>query len=418
MTRKGKIPFLELVTPHVELEEQLVSVFRTTLKTAGFVGGPMVEEFEREFAEFCEVQFCVGVASGTDALRFALIAAGVQRGDTVLTVPNTFVATTEAISQAGGWPDFVDIDERSYNMDPRKLQEYLETRCHFDRATGRLLNQNTGRPISAIIPVHLYGQMADMDPILELAERHNLFVIEDACQAHGAAYYSRKESCWKKAGSMGMAAAFSFYPGKNLGACGEAGAVTTSDPMLAQKIRMLRDHGQLQKYSHEIEGYNGRLDAIQAGILQAKLKHLPRWNQKRRTNAHRYNELFRSQTDRIILPYEPPRTKAVYHLYVIRVRDRDQLQAHLAQANITTQVHYPTPLHLQKVCATLGYKKGDFPVTEKTAAGILSLPMYPQLEHWQQKRVVQEVINFLAVETVGSRNPNLEPVAASESRAD
>src|SRR5712692_3658938 len=229
MTRNAKIPFLELVTPHVELEEQLVSVFRSTLKTAGFVGGPMVEEFEREFAEFCEVQFCVGVASGTDALRFALIAAGVQRGGTVLTVPNTFVATTEAISQAGGWPDFVDIDERSYNMDPQKLQEYLETRCHFDRATGRLLNQNTGRPVTAIVPVHLYGQMADMDPILELAERHNLVVIEDACQAHGAEHFSGKQNRWMRAGSMGHAACFSFYPGKNLGACGEAGAVTTND---------------------------------------------------------------------------------------------------------------------------------------------------------------------------------------------
>ncbi len=416
MTRNAKIPFLELVTPHVELEEQLVSVFRSTLKTAGFVGGPMVEEFEREFAEFCEVQFCVGVASGTDALRFALIAAGVQRGDTVLTVPNTFVATTEAISQAGGWPDFVDIDERSYNMHPQKLQEYLETRCHFDRSTGRLLNQNTGRPITAIVPVHLYGQMADMDPILELAERHNLLVIEDACQAHGAAYYSRKESCWKKAGSMGVAAAFSFYPGKNLGACGEAGAVTTSDPMLAQKIRMLRDHGQLQKYSHEIEGYNGRLDAIQAGILQAKLKHLMQWNQKRRTNARRYDELLRSQIDTVILPYESPRTKAVYHLYVIRVKNRDQLQAYLAQANIATQVHYPTPLHLQRAYATLGHKEGDFPVTEKAGAEILSLPMCPQLEHCQQKRIAREVINSLVGEPVDSRNPNLG-AAASEGCA-
>src|SRR5260370_4469102 len=203
----------------------------------------MVEEFEREFAEFCEVQFCVGVASGTDALRFALIAAGVQRGDTVLTGPNTFVAATEAISQAGGWPDFVDIDERSYNMDPQKLQEYLETRCHFDRATGRLLNQNTGRPITAIVPVHLYGQMADMDPILELAERHNLVVIDDACQAHGAAYYSRKESCWKKAGSMGVAAAFSFYTGKELGACGEAGGSSKNEAKLTLKNPKTRDHG-------------------------------------------------------------------------------------------------------------------------------------------------------------------------------
>jgi dTDP-4-amino-4,6-dideoxygalactose transaminase len=302
-------------------------------------------------------------------------------------------------------------------MDPRRLHEYLETQCCLDW-TGKLLNRKTRSPVTAIVPVHLYGQMADMDPILELAERHNLFVIEDACQAHGAAYYSRKENRWKKAGSMGLAAAFSFYPGKNLGACGEAGAVTTSDPMLARKVRMLRDHGQLQKYSHEIEGYNGRLDAIQAGILQAKLKHLPRWNQERRKIAHRYDNLFQSQTDRVILPYEPPRTKAVYHLYVIRVNNRDQLQAHLAQANITTQVHYPTPLHLQKAYASLGYNEGDFPVTEKAAAGILSLPMYPQLEHCQQKRIVQEVILSLVGEAVGSRNPNLVPVAASESRAD
>ena len=417
MTGNGRIPFLELVTPHLELEEELVTVFRTVLKTAGFVGGPMVEGFERQFAESCGAEHCIGVGSGTDALRFALMAAGVQPGDTVVTVPNTFIATTEAISQAGARPDFVDVEERSYNMDVRRLHEYLETQCCLDW-TGKLLNRKTRSPVTAIVPVHLYGQMADMDPILELAERHNLFVIEDACQAHGAAYYSRKENRWKKAGSMGLAAAFSFYPGKNLGACGEAGAVTTSDPMLARKVRMLRDHGQLQKYSHEIEGYNGRLDAIQAGILQAKLKHLPRWNQERRKIAHRYDNLFQSQTDRVILPYEPPRTKAVYHLYVIRVNNRDQLQAHLAQANITTQVHYPTPLHLQKAYASLGYNEGDFPVTEKAAAGILSLPMYPQLEHCQQKRIVQEVILSLVGEAVGSRNPNLVPVAASESRAD
>ena len=417
MTGNGRIPFLELVTPHLELEEELVTVFRTVLKTAGFVGGPMVEGFERQFAESCGAEHCIGVGSGTDALRFALMAAGVQPGDTVVTVPNTFIATTEAISQAGARPDFVDVEERSYNMDVRRLHEYLETQCCLDW-TGKLLNRKTRSPVTAIVPVHLYGQMADMDPILELAERHNLFVIEDACQAHGATYYSRKENRWKKAGSMGLAAAFSFYPGKNLGACGEAGAVTTSDPMLARKVRMLRDHGQLQKYSHEIEGYNGRLDAIQAGILQAKLKHLPRWNQERRKIAHRYDNLFQSQTDRVILPYEPPRTKAVYHLYVIRVNNRDQLQAHLAQANITTQVHYPTPLHLQKAYASLAYNEGDFPVTEKAAAGILSLPMYPQLEHCQQKRIVEEVILSLVGEAVGSRNPNLVPVAASESRAD
>src|SRR5882762_590967 len=223
MTDNDKIPFLDLVTPHLELEEELVSVFRNALKTAGFVGGPMVEDFERDFAQFCGVQFCVGVGSGTDALRFSLIAAGVQPGDTVVTVPNTFVATAEAISQAGARPDFVDIDERTYNMDPRRVEEYLETRCRLDRTTGKLLNQETEKPVTAILPVHLYGQTADMDRVLELAERYNLLVIEDACQAHGAEYYSSKEKRWRKAGSMGRAAAFSFYPGKNLGACGEGG---------------------------------------------------------------------------------------------------------------------------------------------------------------------------------------------------
>src|SRR5882672_3541968 len=333
-----KIPFLELVTPHVELEEQLVSVFRSALKTAGFVGGPMVEEFEREFAEFCGVQFCVGVASGTDALRFALIAAGVQRGDTVLTVPNTFAATTEAISQAGGWPDFVDIDGRTYNMDPQKLQDYLETQCHVDRATGRLLNENTGRPVTAIVPVHLYGQTADMDRILELAERYRLIVIEDACQAHGAEYFSRKENRWRKAGSMGRAAAFSFYPGKNLGACGEAGAVTTDDERLAQRCQLLRDHGQSRKYFHDNEGYNGRLDAIQAGLLLVKLRHLAKWNEQRRQVASRYDELFADADGMLVVPHVPSWSRPVYHLYVVRVPDRDALQKSLAAAGIGTGI--------------------------------------------------------------------------------
>ncbi len=399
------------------MEEELVSVFRRALKTAGFVGGPIVEQFEKEFAQFCETEYCVGVGNGTDALRFALIAAGVQPGDTVVTVPNTFIATTEAISQAGARPDFVDIEERTYNMDARRLREYFETQCCLDRATGKLLNRKTRSPVTGIVPVHLYGQMTDMDPILELAERYKLFVIEDACQAHGAAYFSRRENRWRKAGSMGVAGAFSFYPGKNLGACGEAGAVTTNDSTLAGKVRMLRDHGQVEKYRHEIEGYNGRLDAIQAGILQAKLKHLPRWNQRRRTIARRYDELFRSHADGIILPYESPRTKAVYHLYVIRVKNRDRLQVNLAQANIMTQAHYPTPLHLQKAYASLGHKEGDFPAAEEAATEILSLPMYPQLELCQQKSVVQEVVKSLAGEPVGLRNPNLGPFE-SESRAD
>jgi len=409
---------LDLVTPHLELEEELVSVFRSVLRSAGFVGGPMMEEFEKDFAQFCEADYCVGVGNGTDALRFALIAAGVQQGDTIVTVPNTFIATTEAISQAGARPDFVDVEESTYNMDALKLREYLETQCCIDRTTGKLLNRTTGSRVTGIVPVHLYGQMADMDPILELAERHKLFVIEDACQAHGACFFSRRENPSNKAGSMGVAAAFSFYPGKNLDACGEAGAVTTNDPMLARKVRMLRDHGQAKKYSHEMEGYNGRLDAIQAGILQVKLKHLSQWNQRRGAIARRYDELFRLRTHGIVLPHESPQYKAVYHLYVIRVKNRDQVQAYLAQANITTQVHYPTPLHLQRAYATLGHKQGDFPVTEKAAGEILSLPMYPQLEHSQQKRIVQEVINALAGEAVPSRNPNLGRAATSQRHAD
>jgi dTDP-4-amino-4,6-dideoxygalactose transaminase len=371
-----------------------------------------VEEFEKEFAVFCGTEHCVGVGSGTDALRFALIAAGVRPGDTVVTVPNTFIATSEAISQAGARPDFVDIEERTFNMDAGKLREYLEKRCFVERATGELLNKRTGSRVKGIVPVHLYGQMADMDPILEIAERYNLLVIEDACQAHGASYYSRKECCWKNAGSMGVAAAFSFYPGKNLGACGEAGAVTTKDPILAGKIRMLRDHGQKQKYHHEIEGYNGRLDSLQAGILHAKLKHLAQWNEKRRANARLYDELFRSETGGVILPYESPRTKSVYHLYVIRLKNRNHVQGRLARANISTQIHYPIPLHLQKAYASLAYEEGDFPVAEKAAAEILSLPMYPQLKPSMQKRIVQEVTNLVAEETVGI--VNLTATAASE----
>jgi len=398
MTGNGKIPFLDLITPHRELEEELVAVFRNALETAGFIGGPMVEDFEEDFAQFCDVEYCVGVGSGTDALRFALIAAGVSPGDTVVTVPNTFIATTEAISQAGARPDFVDIDERTYTIDPSKLQEYLETRCYIDRATEKLFNKKTRRPIAGIVPVHLYGQMADMGPILELAQRYNLIVVEDACQAHGAKYFSKKENCWKRAGSMSRAAAFSFYPGKNLGACGEAGAVTTNDKELAQKVRMLRDHGQPQKYYHEFEGYNGRLDAIQAGILRLKLEHLEEWNKQRRDIADRYQELLRLAAGSITVPHEPAWARAVYHLYVIRTENRDQLRQHLFEAGIATGIHYPMPLHLQKACRNLGYKEGDFPVTEKLALEILSLPVYPQLQLDQQRHIAKAVMEFVAVQ--------------------
>lgn len=396
MNGNHKIPFLDLVTPHLELEEELVSVFRSALKTAGFVGGPMVEDFEREFAQFCEARYCVGVGSGTDALRLALIAAGVQPGDTVVTVPNTFIATVEAISQAGARPDFVDVDERTYCMDPAKLHEYLEEKCYLDCRTGQAYHRESRTPVTGVIPVHIYGQMADMDSILELSWRHSLVVIEDACQAHGAEYFSKNENRWRKAGSMGRAAAFSFYPGKNLGACGEAGAVTTSNEEIARKVRMLRDHGQAKKYFHDVEGYNGRLDSIQAGILSVKVRHLAEWNRKRQQAARRYDEMF-SSVGGVIAPYQPEWSRAVYHLYVTRVQDREGLQKRLAEAKVDTGIHYPLPLHLQKAFANLGYKRGDFPVTERIASEILSLPMYPQLEAEQQQRVVQTIVEAAAV---------------------
>lgn len=396
----NNIPFLDLVTPHVELRAELCSVFESALETASFIGGPMVQEFEREFSAFCDAEHCIGVGSGTDALRFALLAAGVERGDVVITVPNTFIATTEAITQAGAVPVFVDVDECTYNLDPEKLRQYFEAQCEFDPRTKRLLVRKTKCRVAAVIPVHLYGQTADMDPILELAEQYNLIVIEDACQAHGAEYFSKRQNRWRKAGSMGDAAAFSFYPGKNLGACGEAGAVTTGSAELAQKIRMLRDHGQAQKYYHDIEGYNGRLDAIQAGILRVKLKHLAEWTEMRRAAAARYGQQLADADAKLILPYEPAWTKAVYHLYVIQVENREELLKHLAAAGIGAGIHYPIPLHLQKAYKELGYQKGDFPVTEKLAAGIVSLPMFPQLRADQQDRIAAEVLNCVAAEKV------------------
>jgi dTDP-4-amino-4,6-dideoxygalactose transaminase len=389
------IPFLDLVTPHRELKDELVAVFEHALETAGFIGGPTVAGFEEDFGRFCGTRHCVGVGSGTDAMRFALIAAGVKPCDVVVTVPNTFIATAEAITQAGATPDFVDVDERTYNMDLEQLRKYLQVQCSVDRRAGRVFNKRLGRPVTAVVPVHLYGQPADMDAILDLAERFGLLVIEDACQAHGAEYFSRKENAWKNAGSMGIAAAFSFYPGKNLGACGEGGAVTTNDDEIARQVRMLRDHGQAQKYYHELEGYNGRLDAIQAGILRVKLKHLPIWNEKRRQAAARYRELFVSANGKEFPPYEPDWSKAVYHLYVIRVQERESLIRHLADANIGTGIHYPIPLHLQNAYRSLAYKPGDFPVAERVASDIISLPMFPSLSAEQQDRVVGTILSFV-----------------------
>jgi dTDP-4-amino-4,6-dideoxygalactose transaminase len=394
MTNNGKIPFVDLVTLHRELETELLEVCKKAIQTAGFIGGPEVEGFEREFAQFCDAKHCVGVNSGTDALRFALTAAGVHPGDIVLTVSHTFIATTEAISQAGARPEFIDIDRRTFNMDPEKLRHYLETLCVLDNATGRYVHKRLARAVTAVVPVHLYGQMADMDAILEIAERYKLFVVEDACQAHGAEYFSKKHSRWLKAGSVGRAAAFSFYPGKNLGACGEGGAVTTNDADLARKVAMLRDHGQSKKYYHDVEGYNGRLDSMQAGMLRVKLKHLAKWNEQRRQSARVYDELFKAMGGSVVAPHESSVSKSVYHLYVVRTPFRDELQKHLTEAGIGTGIHYPIPVHLQTAYASLGWKKGDLPESEEAADQILSLPMFAGLTAEQQKRVAESIAEF------------------------
>lgn len=394
MLANSYIPFLDLVTPHMEMEAELVGIFRQALSTAGFIGGPMVEEFEKAFATYCTTRHAIAVSSGTDALRFALIAAGIKPGDVVLTVPNTFIATVEAITQAGAVAEFVDIDERTYNMSTEALGSFLENRCKLNES-GTLRSLRNGGQVRAIVPVHLYGQMADMDGILELAEKYGLMVIEDACQAHGAEYYSQRLGRWMRAGSMGRAAAFSFYPGKNLGACGEAGAVVCDDVSIAALTRRLRDHGQSRKYYHDIEGYNGRLDAIQAGILTAKLSHLEKWNRQRRELAGNYNRLL-AENDFIGLPFEPSWSRGVYHLYVVRIEYRDQLIEHLKGVGIGTGIHYPVPLHLQKAYEATEDGPGDFPVAEKVAAEIISLPMYPQLTVAQQQRVADEIFAFIA----------------------
>ena len=362
-----QVPFLDIVAQDKPLKNEILKVIDQAIDKADFIGGPNVSGFEKDFASFCEVGYCVAVGSGTDALRFALMVAGVGPGHDVITVAHTFIATTEAISQVGARPVFVDIDPRTWNIDVTRIESAITDRTR------------------AIVPVHLYGQPADMEPIKTIAAKHDLMVIEDACQAHGARYQS------EMAGSIGDLACFSFYPGKNLGAYGEAGAVTTHSRQMAEQIAKIRDHGQRVKYHHDLEGFNGRMDAIQAGILQVKLKKLAHWNDARRHYAKQYSELLNCKNG-LTLPTELPTCRSVYHLYVITVDNRDALQAYLAEKGIATGLHYPVPLHLQKAYRHLGYQKGDFPVTEKVAAGLISLPMHPVLEP-EQIQYVTDCIN-------------------------
>jgi dTDP-4-amino-4,6-dideoxygalactose transaminase len=320
------------------------------------------------------------------------MAAGVGAGDAVVTVSHTLIATVEGIGQAGAATEFVDIDERTYCMSPAALEDYLEG-CAKDAATGRPVGRRSGKPIKAVLPVHLYGQSADMDAIMAIANRYGLLVVEDACQAHGAAYNSA-DGGWRRTGTFGAAAAFSFYPGKNLGACGEGGAVTTNDEQVAKKVKMLREHGQAQKYYHDLEGYNGRLHAIQAAFLRVKLRYLAEWNTGRRAAAARYAELF-SNVPGVTVPFEPENSRAVYHLYVIRAKDRDGLGEHLKSQGVYTGLHYPVPVHLQKCYRDWGYGTGSFPVTERVCGEILSLPMFPTLTAEQQQRTADAIASFV-----------------------
>ena len=360
-----KVPFFDLGLLHRDIEEELHEVFTRVLKSSAFVLGPEVEQFEQAFAAYCESTHCIAVNTGTAALHMVLAALGVQPGDEVITVAHTFIATAEAITAVGATPVFIDIDPASYCMDPELLEAAITPRTR------------------AIIPVHLYGQTADMDPICAIAAAHNIPVIEDACQAHGAAYKGRK------AGSLALAGCFSFYPGKNLGACGEGGAVTTNDSDLAQRIRMWRDHGSRRKYEHQFSGHNMRMEGLQGGFLAVKLKYLDRWNAQRREVARHYSEVMADA--QLSLPVEMSYGRHVYHLYVVQSEDRDTLRQQLTSAGIDTGLHYPIPLHLQEAFRYLNYSKGDLPVTERIKDRILSLPMYPGITADSINHVAAEV---------------------------
>jgi dTDP-4-amino-4,6-dideoxygalactose transaminase len=364
-----KVPFLDLKAQYEPIRGEIAEAIQQVLDRTAFAGGPFVAQFEKEFATFCGTKFAAGVGSGTDALWMALLGLGISPGDEVITVPDTFIATAEAISWCGAKPVFVDVDPVTYNIDPSRIEAAITPRTR------------------AILPVHLFGQMADMDPVMEIARKRNLFVIEDASQAHGAEYKGRK------AGSIGDAGCFSFYPGKNLGAYGEAGAVVTNNEELDKKMRMLRDHGQAKKYFHYLIGWNARMDGIQGAVLSVKLRHLPAWNDGRRRNAALYDELLRSVTG-VVAPKEAGYGKHVYHIYAVRVPNRDALIASLAEKEIYCGIHYPIPVHLLDAYKSLNLREGSFPVAEKCASEFVSLPMFPELSAGQIERVVEEFKRF------------------------
>ena len=363
------IPFLDLKAQYRTIKDEIHAAIGEVMENTAFAGGPFVAKFEKDFASFCGCKHAVGVGNGTDALWLSLIALGVGPGDEVVTVPNTFIATAEAISFCGAKPVFADIDERTNNMNPAHLKTAIT------------------RKTKAIIPVHLFGQTADMDPILEFAKEKGLPVVEDAAQAHGAEYKGRK------AGTMGATGCFSFYPGKNLGAYGEAGAVVTNDDALAEKMRMFRDHGQAKKYYHGMVGWNARMDGIQGAVLGVKLKYLAGWNDARRRHAAAYTEQLASLNE-VLKPREEAYAKHVYHIYAIRVKERDRLMAALGEKGIGCNIHYPVPIHLQEAYRSLNLGPGSFPVAEKCASEYLSLPMFAELTPDQIAYVADQVRAF------------------------
>ncbi len=363
-----QVNFVDLKAQYQTIKPEIDQAIEGVISNTAFVLGKAVEEFEKKFAGYCEVRYCLGINSGTSALIMAMQALGIGEGDEVITTPNTFIATAEAISLVGAKPVFVDIQEKNFNLDPNQLEKAITKKT------------------KAIIPVHLYGQTADMDPILEIAEKKKMAVIEDACQAHGALYKG------KKAGSLAAAGCFSFYPGKNLGAYGEGGGVTTNSDEIAQKIKMLRDHGSAKKFYHEYIGNNCRLEGIQGAVLSVKLNHLEQWNEKRRKNADLYRKHLQGTS--VGLPEEMPYAKHVYHVFCIRVKDREKLIDFLKQKGVFTNIHYPIPIHLQNAYSFLGYQKGSFPVTERCVDEILSLPMFAELTEEQIKYTADCINEF------------------------
>jgi len=360
------VPFVDLYQQHQEIEAELVEVFQRVLRKSSFILGAEVQNFERSFASYVGATDSIGVNNGTAALQLVLEALGIGPGHEVITVANTFIATAEAISAVGARPVFVDVDPVSYNMDPALVEDAITSRT------------------AALLPVHLYGQATDLDSLLEIAQRHNIHLIEDACQAHGARYKQ------KRVGTFGIAGCFSFYPGKNLGCLGEGGAIVTNDSQLAERMRMLRDHGSVKKYEHRVPGYNFRMEGLQGGFLSVKLNHLDSWNERRRSAAMRYRELLSDSG--LTLPAEMAYGEHVYHLYVIQSDNRDALRQQLSAAGIETGLHYPVPLHLQEAYACLGYSRGSFPVSEQLAQRILSLPMHPGISEAQIAQVASVLL--------------------------